>query len=266
MNENLTTVPSDAPNPAPETTTTPEPIVIEATTADEAQPASTPPQPPRKSPSGRSCWMVGFGILWFVVRWLVRHWRLSLLLIAGVAGWIFYQRCQQSRAECKPLFALEQNTSIEQTPEEIRALRRIAQWEFLAIQAEQLVEAQRQGVLGDDQLVRIYRGTLRLGIDMRRAPDDWFRAEGTTAMLRLPDITLLDANFINETHATTFVETGTWSAADKERLYQEAQQKMRARALTPQHITRARAVAVEQFKKILTAFGYQEVVINFVHN
>ena len=81
---------------------------------------------------------------------------------------------------------VERNTRIDLTPEQILSVRDIGQWEFLTINTEELVEWQRSRTLTTDRLTRIYQGTLRLGIDMSKASDDWFTS--------LPDSTAQCSN------------------------------------------------------------------------
>ena len=81
---------------------------------------------------------------------------------------------------------VERNTRIDLTPEQILSVRDIGQWEFLTINTEELVEWQRSRTLTTDRLTRIYQGTLRLGIDMSKASDDWFTSlPDSTAQLIL---------------------------------------------------------------------------------
>ena len=76
------------------------------------------------------------------------------------------------------LFA-EQKQTIDSTPEDIRALRDIGQWEFLSVDTEELVEKNESSLLSTHkQLVCVYRGTLRIGIDMNNLPADWCKVQG----------------------------------------------------------------------------------------
>ena len=52
----------------------------------------------------------------------------------------------------------------------------------------------------------VYRGTLRIGIDMSNLPVDWCKVQGKTVLLHLPDVGLLDGDFINDTRTTVFVQ------------------------------------------------------------
>ena len=50
---------------------------------------------------------------------------------------------------------------IDITPTQIASLKAIGQWEFLTISDEEMVDTVRHGIFSDDELVRIYYGTLR---------------------------------------------------------------------------------------------------------
>ena len=61
------------------------------------------------------------------------------------------------------------NQSIDITPTQIRSIEQIGKWSFLEISDEEIVDTIRRGFFSDDELVRIYYGTLRLGVDTRQA-------------------------------------------------------------------------------------------------
>lgn len=209
--------------------------------------------------------------------WMLRHWRLMLMVAAialiGLAAWRIYSLATGD----EPLIALKHNTTIADTPEEIRALRDVGEWEFLAAPCEELIEHHEAHTFGDKHIVKVFRGTLRIGIDMHKAPDDWFEADttsteitpgvliegGKAAVITLPDVQLLDDDFIDEAHTTTFYEKGTFSAKVKQQLYNEAAAAMKARTLTPENMESARQAARDQFTRIFHALGYEKVTINF---
>ena len=121
----------------------------------------------------------------------------------------------------------------------------------------------RHGFFGDDELVRIYTGTLRLGIDMADVEEDWISTDGDTLRVMLPPVRLLDANFIDEASARSFYESGRWTQADRKALARKARQKMLARCLTPQNIASAEQNAAAQFHQMLRAMGFPYVSIRF---
>lgn len=152
---------------------------------------------------------------------------------------------------------------VELSPTQIERIKAIGQWEFLTVSDEELVDTVRHGFFGDDELVRIYTGTLRLGIDMADVEENWIRTDGDTLRVMLPPVRLLDTNFIDEASARSFYESGRWTQADRKALARKARQKMLARCLTPQNIASAEQNATAQFHQMLRAMGFPYVSIRF---
>ena len=150
---------------------------------------------------------------------------------------------------------------IDVTPQQIRTMRDIGEWEFLSVSDEAMIDTVRRGIFFDDQLVRIYYGTLRLGIDMKQLRDDAFSASGDTLLVTLPPVRLLDDNFIDEARTRSFISKGTWDTSVREDLYQRARQKMLQQCLTPQNLKHARQNAEEQFSEMLRAMGFEHIKI-----
>ncbi|MBF0961941.1 MAG: DUF4230 domain-containing protein, partial [Alloprevotella tannerae] len=167
---------------------------------------------------------------------------LWLILLAVVIVALCLRRCRNEWQSGEGLH-VSSNKQIDVSPEEIRKIKDIGQWEFLAIRTEELAELDEQALLGDKQLAKIYTGTVRIGIDMKKAPDDWFTAKGDTAVLHLPAVGLLDNNFIDEAQTKAFYEKGTWRPEDKNKLYAIAHRKMLARCLTIDNLRAARQQA-----------------------
>ena len=187
---------------------------------------------------------------------------LWLILLAVVIVALCLRRCRDEWQSGEGLH-VSSNKQIDVSPEEIRKIKDIGQWEFLAIRTEELAELDEQALLGDKQLAKIYTGTVRIGIDMKKAPDDWFTAKGDTAVLHLPAVGLLDNNFIDDAQTKAFYEKGTWRPEDKNKLYAIAHRKMLARCLTIDNLRAARQQASAQFDQIFFAFGYKYVIINY---
>ena len=189
-----------------------------------------------------------------VVFYIVVKFRyLWLILLAIVIVALCLRQCRDEWRSGEGLH-VSSNKQIDVSPEEIRKIKDIGQWEFLAIRTEELAELDEKALLGDKQLAQIYTGTVRLGIDMKKAPDDWFTAKGDTAVLYLPTVGLLDKNFIDEAQTKAFYEKGTWRAEDKNKLYALAYRKMMARCLTVDNLRAARQQATAQFSQIFFAF------------
>ena len=125
------------------------------------------------------------------------------------------------------------------TPTQIKSIESIGEWEFLAVSDEEIVDTVSHGFFGDSELIRIYYGTLRMGIDLRQARKGWIRLEGDTVCADLPPVRLLSNEFIDEARTQTFYETGTWTAADRKRLYLKASRIMRQRVVNRDNLNKA---------------------------
>lgn len=192
---------------------------------------------------------------------LMRYWWLLAATIALVAIALIGYTCSSS----SPIrLHVSRSTTIDLTPEEIRSLRDIQQWEFLSISTEEMVEWHRHRALGNDHLVRIYTGTLRIGIDMEKANSDWFVSlPDSTARIKLPSVCLLDSNFIDETRTRSFYQKGGVPSDTLESLYRKAHQAMLLRSLTSQNLKTAERNARETFTHIFKSLGFKKVEISF---
>lgn len=230
---------------------------IPAKIASPAEVIATPPTPPLP-PDGKSkhgCW----SILWWCLKAMVRHWRITLFLLLlaliGYGAMVAYRTLTHSNdAVEKP---------IEQSPEEIVRLQAIGQWEFLSVEAEELVERHYSGLMSERDLVCIYRGTLRIGVDMRKLPSDWVEMKERSAILHLPQPSLLDENFLDESRTTVFFEQGVFRPEERDAMRTEAKDKMKKRAITAENLSIARRNAEAQFQKLFLAMGYEDVVVEF---
>lgn len=175
------------------------------------------------------------------------------LIVGAVAIWLLKGCGVQTDTHSK----------ISLSPTQITKIRSIGQWEFLSVSDEELIDTIRHGFFGDDELSRIYYGTLRLGIDLSETEEDWIRTEGDTVMVVLPPVRLLDENFIDEARTKAFFEEGKWSESDKAQLARKAKWAMKARCLTPSNIRSAEQNASEQFSGMLHAMGFEFTKIRF---
>lgn len=162
-------------------------------------------------------------------------------------------------------------TTEEQTtlsPTQVESIEAIGEWEFLAISNEELVDTVRRGFFGDDQLVRIYYGTLRLGINMKDVKEGWIQANAgkDSIVCTLPPIRLLDNNFIDEARTRSFFEEGKWTGADRQALYDRAYAQMKKRCLTQANIRIAQRNARQQFRDMFKAMGFPNARVEFEEN
>jgi hypothetical protein len=114
----------------------------------------------------------------------------ALTLIAGLAIWFWF---------FSPVgVSIRRSDDIATTKTYVTAMRDIGQWEFLAINDEELVDTVDKGFFSNRELIRIYYGTLRLGIDFSQCDESWISVDGDSITLDLPQVKLLDENFIDE--------------------------------------------------------------------
>ena len=156
---------------------------------------------------------------------------------------------------------IAKNEKIDITPLQIRSIEQIGEWSFLEINDEELVDTVRHGFFSDDKLVRIYYGTLRLGINLKEAHEGWLAFEGDTLCAVLPPIRLLDNNFIDEARTRSFIESGKWTHQDRKAMYDRAARMMRQRCLTRANYQTARSNAKAQFEQMLSSIGYDKVKV-----
>ena len=133
----------------------------------------------------------------------------AIIAIILLAVWL-YRSLGDARLE------MGADDSIGLTPTQIESIKAVGEWEFLSISTEELVDTTRKRLFKDDQLVRIYYGTLRLGVNMQQVKPGWIQQRNDTLFLTLPKVGLLDRNFIDEARTKSFFESGTWKAEDRE--------------------------------------------------
>lgn len=177
-------------------------------------------------------------------------------LLIAIGGGLLYWFNKDNHIDVGP------DQHIDITPTQIAAIKQIGQWEFLSVRDEELVDTLSRGFFSDKELVRIYYGTVRLGIDLQKTDDKWIQVTDTAVVATLPPIQLLDRNFIDEAQTRSFFESGSWSSADREALYDRAYQKMYARCVTPQNIATAEENARQQFAQLLRSLGFEKVWVN----
>ena len=181
---------------------------------------------------------------------------LVLVAIILVLWWLLF-------TEKDNHLSLEVNSDINVTPEQIQRIKAIGEWEFLSISDEELVDTVRKGLFKDDQLVRIYYGTLRLGVNLQHVKDGWIKTQGDTVSVTLPKVGLLDEKFIDEARTKAFYESGKWTPKDREALYHKARRQMKAHCLTPQNLKSAENNADTQFRRMMKAMGYNNITVRF---
>jgi len=179
------------------------------------------------------------------------------LLIVGCIFWVI-------RSIKTTSVSISADERIDITPEQITSIKSIGEWEFLSIANEELVDTTRKGFFSDDHLVRIYYGTIRLGINLHQLEPGWFTKKSEDSILiTLPPIGLLDKDFIDEARTKSFYETGKWSHKDREALYNKAYQQMINHSLTTENLQHAKENGEGLFLRMMKSMGYQHVCIHF---
>ena len=180
---------------------------------------------------------------------------ISVVVIVAVAYIIF--SVKDSNIE------VTDSTTVEITPSQIESIRAIGEWEFLTVNDEELVDTIDKGFFRDKELIRIYYGTLRFGIDLRRTAPQWIEVKDSVVNVLLPKIILLDRDFIDETRTKPFFESGTWTSTDREMLYKKAYHQMYDRCYTLSNIRTAEDNAKREFTRLLNSMGFKNVIVSF---
>ncbi len=183
--------------------------------------------------------------------------RIAFIIVAIIAFFIVKHWLSDTTA------TVEVDDNISPTPTQIESIRQIGEWEFLAIADEELIDTLRRGFFTDDQLIRIYYGTLRLGIDMQQLKDNAITQSGDSISITLPPIQLLDDDFIDEARTQSFYESGKWTDADRQALYHRAAKQMKARCLTTENMRSAQENASRQMTQLLRSMGFNTTIIRF---
>ena len=181
-----------------------------------------------------------------------------VVVIAVVAGFLWLRNVTKGDH-----ISLGTDNRIELTPTQIQSMKAIGEWEFLSVSAEELVDTVRKGLFKDDELVRIYYGTLRLGLNMHRLQQGWIKAEGDSVAMTLPKIGLLDKDFIDEARTKPFFESGKWKPEDRDALYRKAYTQMMNHCMTQENLLAAEHNAEEQLRNMMRSMGFSNVRITF---
>ena len=152
---------------------------------------------------------------------------------------------------------------IDITPEQIKSIKDIGEWEFLAISDEEMVDTVRKGFFSDDHLARIYYGTMRLGVNLKQVESGWITVNDDTLDITLPKIGLLDRDFIDEARTKSFFESGKWETKDREALLRRAYKRMLQRGLTPQNLETARQNGDAQVRQVMQSMGFKFIKVRF---
>ncbi|MBR6606193.1 MAG: DUF4230 domain-containing protein [Prevotella sp.] len=182
-----------------------------------------------------------------------------LLAVAGVVAFFLWFKESVEDTE----LTITSTEEIGLTPEQVQSIKTIGEWEFLAVSSEELIDTTRKGVFSDDHLVRIYYGTVRLGVNMHQLEPGWISASDDSLLVTLPPIGILDNNFIDETRTKAFYESGKWTAADREDMFRRAYNRIKSQCLTSENIRAAEINAGVQIRSLFSSMGFNNVMVRF---
>lgn len=192
------------------------------------------------------------------MKWNIRY---SLYALAAIVAVVLLAWLARSVKQTEISIGVDDRINI--TPEQIESIKAIGEWEFLSIADEEMADTVRKGIFSDDHLVRIYYGTVRLGINMHQVEPGWLKVAGDSIEVTLPKIDLLDRDFIDEARTKSFHESGRWRAEDREALYRQAYRKMLKHCMTPENIQSARRNGEALFRNMFKTLGYEHVLIKW---
>ena len=192
-------------------------------------------------------------------RWTKIYVTLGLVAVIVVAGlvWRLIDEVKDAKLE------VVSDNKIDISPEVVQSIKSIGEWEFLSIADEEMVDTIRKGIFSDDHLVRIYYGQLSLGVNMHKVGPRWIEAVGDSVTVTMPQVELLDNDFIDEARTKSFYESGKWSAADREAMYRRAYALMKKNCLTPKNLRTAQNNAESQMQNVMKSLGFRVVTIRF---
>ena len=82
---------------------------------------------------------------------------LSIVLIGMICALVLFFTINK-----QPLVSVDTKGKTMPTPMEVENVRSIGQWEFLTLTDEEIADTVRHNFFGDNELSRVYYGTLRL--------------------------------------------------------------------------------------------------------
>jgi hypothetical protein len=189
---------------------------------------------------------------------------LVALAVFGSVAFFVVKAIVHKVGDVAPKVGITTTLTYEQTPIIIKSMRHIGEWEFMTITDEEVVERTRKNlILSDDKLVRIYYGTLRLGIDLEKLKDTAISIEGDSISILLPPVQLLDEAFIDEALTKTFYESGEWDNKTHNEMYAEAQSIMIRYAMNDENQEQTRQLAETQMRQLLQGLGFRHITIRF---
>jgi len=151
---------------------------------------------------------------------------------------------------------------MEHTATVLRGVENTHRWVFLTVEDEEAVVRDHVGYNG--KVAKIFPSFYELGIDLKNSPD-WYEIQERdgvkTAKLTLPAITLLNDNGVNA--AKVINVYGNADRSEMMQMLMEAQNSLKARALSTANILQAKSNAQTFFTRLFTSLGCTSVEITW---
>ena len=163
-----------------------------------------PGNQPQQQPQQPSALSTIFHALGTVSKWAIAGTVLFILLVCAVI-YFTIRTVTATGAD------IEVDQRIGITPTQIASIKQIGQWEFLSVSDEEMVDTTRNRFFADDELVRIYYGTLRLGIDMNEVKNQWIKKEKDIPAHKIGKLWRSKIRNLLATNLTNSVAAHYWS-------------------------------------------------------
>lgn len=154
------------------------------------------------------------------------------------------------------------------TPAVLDSIRAIRQWELAAVPVSAVIDTVQRRWMGlvKDRISKKYEGVLSVGIDMGNIEALRYRVEGDTITVILPDVGILDDNFMDETRTVVLrSDNDDFEARPDVRrdMLERARNRMMSEGLSSVTLSACRSRAKEEVTRSLQAIGYHTVIISF---
>lgn len=186
----------------------------------------------------------------------------ACFVMIGVAYFCLHSCMENSGAGT----AEEQRAEI--TPAVLDSIRSIGEWQLMTVPMTLEVDSTQKRWLGlvKDKLRRSYTGTMSLGIDLHKLHEEWHEVNGDTITLTVPDICLLDSNFIDESKTRLILSENDDFEADpkvKGAMLLKARNRMINVGITSANLQNCRDQATQELTTRFKAIGYKGVKVKF---
>jgi len=185
------------------------------------------------------------------------------LIVAVVVAYFCLNSCIENTG-----VSTEEEQRAEMTPAVLDSIRSIGEWQLMTVPLTVEVDTVQKRWLGlvEDKLRRSYSGKLSLGVNLKKLPDEWSSVEDDTITLNLPDVCLLDTNFIDESKTRIIQSEDEKFGNDPKvqaAMVRSARHLMIRTGVNKSNLNNCRQEAIKELTKRFTAIGYKKVNVTF---